>query len=661
MKRAQRLEGASSSTLPGGKSIPAGGQESAALAGGQVTGSGKVTGSGQVGSGQVTGDGVAPLRIQLAAEWVIGRLFGVEGVHGLRASGYEWLVGQPTELPIPDYASLAQRAGTGGASVAAAPAGAPQRPLRAVSWPNEPAPPPPTLQEELRRFAPVAVRTLGVALVAALLWWGVGSADIWRTGSNAAPVAALVAAPQQPADRSFTADALLPARAVTPAPVVVSRRAAELAVVNPANQLDAATPAPQLPDTAQAAPVAAAAAVQGGGALQGGGAAAQSSIGGTAQPVWPFSIEIVTPTPNSEAERRLFAEPLVAQQESEGAALALNTGDLQQPVLIRALAAEANGGQSVAAPSLKDLAQPRILPAIVFAPVLGVSTPQPEVPPEPTLAPIVLEPGRAWSTFISDSESTHFWVGRPHPASVENQIAAPSYQFGSTAGGRYRPHHGMDIANSSGTPVRAATTGTVVHAGLDDPNVLGPYPNFYGNAVVILLDRRLIVAGGEMDVYLLYGHLSEVTVEQGQRVQPDDIVGRVGMTGIAIGPHLHVEMRVGANTYEASVNPYLWVEPPPGHGAVAARLLTADGRTWPTARLTLARFSGNVASWARVMEVYPDNESINPDPAWGENTAMEAVPAGTYVVVGAVNGERVAAEVTVEAGKTSFVELRTTK
>ncbi|MGL4651761.1 MAG: M23 family metallopeptidase, partial [Caldilineaceae bacterium] len=157
-----------------------------------------------------------------------------------------------------------------------------------------------------------------------------------------------------------------------------------------------------------------------------------------------------------------------------------------------------------------------------------------------------------------------------------------------------------------------------------------------------------------------YGHLSQVSVQKGQRVQPDDIVGAVGMTGIAIGPHLHVEMRVGANTYEASVNPYLWVEPPPGHGAVAVRLLTADGRTWPNARLTLARFSGNLATWARVIEIYPDNESVNPNPAFGENGAMEAVPAGSYVVVGSVNGERVAAEVTVEAGKTAFVELRTT-
>ena len=59
-----------------------------------------------------------------------------------------------------------------------------------------------------------------------------------------------------------------------------------------------------------------------------------------------------------------------------------------------------------------------------------------------------------------------------------------------------------------------------------------------------------------LDVYLLYGHLSQVSVATGQRVAPGDLVGAVGMTGIAIGPHLHVEMRLGANTSrQKSVGP----------------------------------------------------------------------------------------------------------
>jgi len=210
-----------------------------------------------------------------------------------------------------------------------------------------------------------------------------------------------------------------------------------------------------------------------------------------------------------------------------------------------------------------------------------------------------------------------------------------------------------------GTPVRAAVSGEVVHAGWDDPDLLGPYGGFYGNSVVIRLDRRLPVAGGELDVFVLYGHLSQVTTSVGEHVDPADIVGNVGMTGIAIGPHLHTEVRLGANNYEYSVNPYLWVEPINGGGAVAVRLLSSDGRTWPGARLTLARFDGSKAVWARQIEIYQSMENIGPDPAWGENGAMGSVPPGRYYIIGRVNGESIRTEIDVRAGETTFVELRT--
>lgn len=391
----------------------------------------------------------------------------------------------------------------------------------------------------------------------------------------------------------------------------------------------------------------------------------------TATLEWPASIIIVTPTPRPGEEQQLFSDPLVQPEDLAPAAVealqkiaapdvANQAGaSARQPILMQAMESQRNGGNPVAAPSLEKMAQPRIVAALAVAIFPDRATATPTAAPVPTLPPITLQPGRPWTTLAPPADADHLWVGRSFPGFVQNQIAAPSYQFGSTGGGRYRPHHGMDIANPSGTPVRAAVSGEVVHAGFDDLELLGPYNNFYGNAVVIKLDRRLSVAGGEMDVYLLYGHLSEVRAARGQRVQPDDLIGLVGMTGIAIGPHLHVEMRVGANTYQHSVNPYVWVEPPPGAGAVAVRLLTADGRTWPNARITLARFEGNIATWARVMEIYPDNESINPDPLWGENGAMDSVPAGNYVLVGMVNGERVAAEAVVVAGQTTFVEMRT--
>lgn len=311
------------------------------------------------------------------------------------------------------------------------------------------------------------------------------------------------------------------------------------------------------------------------------------------------------------------------------------------------------------------------LPQVKIIPAIGIKLPPtrtpvgmpalPEIAPTPTPDLRPLEPGRLWSAFVPlpAPQNDHFWVGRPFLPSAPNQVGSPNYQFGSTAGDRYRPHHGLDMANPLGTPVLAAVTGEVVHAGPDDIELLGPYNNFYGNAVVIRLDQRLAVGDGQLDVYLLYGHLSQVSTTVGQHVAPEDIVGAVGMTGIAIGPHLHVEMRLGANTYRHSVNPYLWLQPRADQGAVAVRVLTADGRTWPGARLTLARFEGGQAVWARLIETYLDTENIGPDPAWGENGAMDGASPGSYVLVGTVNGESIRTELTVNPGQTTFVEIRT--
>lgn len=324
-------------------------------------------------------------------------------------------------------------------------------------------------------------------------------------------------------------------------------------------------------------------------------------------------------------------------------------------------------------PMLEEVAgapapQVQIIPigGVQAEPVEEIEETAPALAPEPVAAPVIPEnvnngPTRLWSSFQPKppEENDHFWVESPFLNTDYNKVAAPSYQFGSTAGGQYRPHHGIDIANYWGTPVQAGASGTVVFAGLDDPTPMGPYPNFYGNTVVIKLDRKLPVAGGELDAFVLYGHLSRVTVAQGQQVAPTDIVGEVGMTGIAIGPHLHFEIRVGENTYQNSVNPYLWLKPAPGEGAVAVRLITADGRSWPGARLTLARFEDGRAVWGRLIETYLDNENIGPNPSWGENGAMGDVPAGYYVLIGNVNGEAVRAEFFVRDGQTTFVEIRT--
>ena len=96
----------------------------------------------------------------------------------------------------------------------------------------------------------------------------------------------------------------------------------------------------------------------------------------------------------------------------------------------------------------------------------------------------------------------------------------------SPISGTMRFHAGIDIGSDSGTPVVAAAGGEVVQAG---------YMGGYGYAVIIY-------HGGGFST--VYGHLSKFAVSTGHKVQRNQIIGYVGSTGYATGPHLHFEVRV---------------------------------------------------------------------------------------------------------------------
>lgn len=87
-------------------------------------------------------------------------------------------------------------------------------------------------------------------------------------------------------------------------------------------------------------------------------------------------------------------------------------------------------------------------------------------------------------------------------------------------------HEGLDIEAPTGTPVRAAAAGKVVRSG---------YEALYGN---------LLVVDHGNGFRTLYAHLSERIVSPGDLVQKGDVIGTVGDTGKATGPHLHYEVRV---------------------------------------------------------------------------------------------------------------------
>jgi murein DD-endopeptidase MepM/ murein hydrolase activator NlpD len=89
-----------------------------------------------------------------------------------------------------------------------------------------------------------------------------------------------------------------------------------------------------------------------------------------------------------------------------------------------------------------------------------------------------------------------------------------------------RMHEGIDIGAPEGTPIHAAASGTILYCGWEEG---------YGNLTVIDHGGSLATA---------YGHQSSIAVSCGQQVTQGQVIGFVGSTGHATGPHLHFEVRV---------------------------------------------------------------------------------------------------------------------
>ena len=114
-------------------------------------------------------------------------------------------------------------------------------------------------------------------------------------------------------------------------------------------------------------------------------------------------------------------------------------------------------------------------------------------------------------------------------------------RIGSSFGEREDPfngegafHSGIDIDAPFGTPVRAAADGDIASA-----------------SVVSGYGREIVVNHGH-DVETLYGHLSSIAVLPGEHVSRGQVIGYVGESGRATGPHLHYEVRV----HNVPVNPH---------------------------------------------------------------------------------------------------------
>lgn len=120
---------------------------------------------------------------------------------------------------------------------------------------------------------------------------------------------------------------------------------------------------------------------------------------------------------------------------------------------------------------------------------------------------------------------------------IEGRVASSFGEREDPINGEGAFHSGIDIDAPYGTPVRAAADGDVSGASMGAG---------YGREVV--LDHG-------HDVATVYGHLSAIAVLAGEHVSRGQVIGYVGQTGRATGPHLHYEVRV----HNVPVNPHKYL------------------------------------------------------------------------------------------------------
>jgi len=102
-------------------------------------------------------------------------------------------------------------------------------------------------------------------------------------------------------------------------------------------------------------------------------------------------------------------------------------------------------------------------------------------------------------------------------------------------------HHGLDFAAPEGSPVYAVAAGTIISAGWDDAA--------YGRRIKVLHDDGTVT---------LYAHLSGFARRSGE-VGVGTVIGYVGSTGNATGPHLHLEIRPDGGSLDSSIDPDEWL------------------------------------------------------------------------------------------------------
>lgn len=142
---------------------------------------------------------------------------------------------------------------------------------------------------------------------------------------------------------------------------------------------------------------------------------------------------------------------------------------------------------------------------------------------------------RSWEVYRYElDDGTQAWF-RADGTSMKKPFLRSPLEFSRVTSGfnpkryhpilkRRRPHNGTDFGAPTGTPVRAVAEGKVVRAG---------WAGGHGRFVKIQHDGGFSTS---------YSHLSKISVTSGVRVRQGQVVGAVGSSGLATGPHLHYQM-----------------------------------------------------------------------------------------------------------------------
>ena len=152
-----------------------------------------------------------------------------------------------------------------------------------------------------------------------------------------------------------------------------------------------------------------------------------------------------------------------------------------------------------------------------------------------------------------------------------------------------RAHRGVDYAAPTGTPIRAAGDGKVLFRGVQGG---------YGNVIILQHGSNITT---------LYGHMSRFgSYRAGARVNQGDVIGYVGSSGLATGPHLHYEYRVNG----VHRNPRT-VALPPADPIGAEQQIAFRAATEPLWR----QLDGFVGPWPATAEITQAQSSTASEPA----------------------------------------------